>query len=49
MADIEHLKDLVAKLSARIHTLEAKAGLGPSVQVPESVRMVLIGPPGAGK
>lgn len=44
---VEELKSTVAKLQERIHTLEAKAGIVP--QVPKSIRMVLIGPPGAGK
>ncbi|CAH6722000.1 adenylate kinase [[Candida] jaroonii] len=44
---VEELKNTVAKLQERIHTLESKAGIVP--QVPKSIRMVLIGPPGAGK
>lgn len=44
---VEDLKATVAKLQDRIHQLEQKAGLVPSV--PKSIRMVLIGPPGAGK
>ncbi|WPK24814.1 hypothetical protein PUMCH_002105 [Australozyma saopauloensis] len=43
----EELKSIVNKLQDRIHALEQKAGLVPNV--PKSIRMVLIGPPGAGK
>ncbi|KAF5099487.1 hypothetical protein D0Z00_001619 [Geotrichum galactomycetum] len=49
MSEIEELKKLVHKLTDRIHALESKAGLTPAVEVPKSIRMVLIGPPGAGK
>lgn len=48
MGEIEELKKLVEKLHTRIQSLEAKAGLGPAADIPKSVRMVLIGPPGAG-
>ncbi|KAH3668619.1 hypothetical protein OGAPHI_002373 [Ogataea philodendri] len=44
---VEDLKELVDKLETRIKTLEAKAGL--STPLPAALRMVLIGPPGAGK
>lgn len=44
---IEDLKNTVTKLQERIQELEKKAGIIPDV--PKSVRMVLIGPPGAGK
>ncbi|EGW30408.1 adenylate kinase [Spathaspora passalidarum NRRL Y-27907] len=44
---VEELKQTVHKLQERIQQLEKKAGLIP--EVPESIRMVLIGPPGAGK
>lgn len=43
----DDLKQLVSKLTDRIQQLEKKAGIVPDV--PESIRMVLIGPPGAGK
>ena len=50
---VESLKDLVKKLESRIYELEAKVGgnasstgsKGPS----ESIRMILMGPPGAGR
>lgn len=52
---VEALKDLVHKLESRVQQLEAKLGEGgnsPSLQPEsksnESVRMVLMGPPGAG-
>lgn len=47
MTSVEDLKDLVHKLQSRIYSLEEKAGLVP--QLPPAIRMVLIGPPGAGK
>ncbi|CDR47595.1 CYFA0S34e00342g1_1 [Cyberlindnera fabianii] len=47
MSSVEELKDVVHKLQERIQHLEQKAGLVPVV--PKSIRMVLIGPPGAGK
>lgn len=43
----EQLKQVIDKLHTRIEQLEKKVGLVPNV--PESIRMVLIGPPGAGK
>lgn len=44
---MEDIKATVKKLQDRIVYLEEKAGIVPSV--PKSIRMVLIGPPGAGK
>lgn len=44
---VEDLKSVINKLQDRIHALEKKAGIIPDV--PKSIRMVLIGPPGAGK
>lgn len=47
---VEDLKDLVHKLEARVYTLERRLEGGekkPSLS--ESMRMILIGPPGAGK
>lgn len=44
---VEDLKQTVAKLQERIQQLEKKAGIIPDV--PKSIRMVLIGPPGSGK
>lgn len=44
---VEELKNVINKLHDRIQTLEKKAGIVPDV--PKSIRMVLIGPPGAGK
>lgn len=43
---VEDLKTTVAKLQERINALEKKAGIA---HVPKLIRMVLIGPPGAGK
>jgi len=47
---VESLKDLVHKLEARVHELEQRlSGDGPAPTTPsESMRMILIGPPGAG-
>ncbi|GMM38788.1 adenylate kinase [Saccharomycopsis crataegensis] len=47
MSTVEELKEVVDKLQSRIHQLEQKAGIIPAV--PKSIRMILIGPPGAGK
>ncbi|KAL7666820.1 adenylate kinase [[Candida] zeylanoides] len=44
---VEDLQSTIAKLQDRIVQLEKKAGIVPNV--PKSIRMVLIGPPGAGK
>jgi adenylate kinase len=48
---VSDLKDLVHKLEARVHQLEER--LGDSGKKPktvsESMRMILIGPPGAGE
>lgn len=44
---VEDLKEVVDKLSSRIQELERKVGIVPDV--PKSIRMILIGPPGAGK
>ncbi|RLV86459.1 Adenylate kinase [Meyerozyma sp. JA9] len=43
----DDLKQVVTQLQDRITQLEKKAGIVPNV--PKSIRMVLIGPPGAGK
>ena len=52
---VERLKDLVHKLESRVQQLEAKLGdSGSSPSQPqkpksnESIRMILMGPPGAG-
>lgn len=47
MSTVEELKKLVHNLQERIVQLEQQSGLLPVV--PKSIRMVLIGPPGAGK
>lgn len=44
---VEELKETIGKLQDRIVNLEQKAGIVPNI--PKSIRMVLIGPPGAGK
>lgn len=44
---VEDLQSTIAKLQDRIVQLEKKAGIVPNV--PKTIRMVLIGPPGAGK
>jgi adenylate kinase len=46
--EINELKDLVGQISSRIDALEKKL-VKPSSEPTESVRMILIGPPGAGK
>lgn len=43
------LKDLVHKLEARVHDLERRLeGGGKKPSISDSMRMILIGPPGAG-
>ena len=44
---MDQVKDLVTKLESRVTELESKAGI--STPLPPALRMVLIGPPGAGK
>jgi adenylate kinase len=48
---VSDLKDLVDKLEARVHQLEERLGEGGRRPKPpsESMRMILIGPPGAGE
>jgi adenylate kinase len=48
---VSDLKGLVHKLEARVHQLEEKLGEGgKKPKTPsESMRMILIGPPGAGE
>lgn len=47
---VESLKDHIHKLEARIWELEQRLqGGGTKVPKPDSMRMILIGPPGAGK
>jgi adenylate kinase len=46
---VDELKSLVAKLEKRVHELESKAGLSAARPATEQMRMVLMGPPGAGK
>lgn len=47
--DVSDLKRLVARLENRVHELEAKAGISAPKSASERMRMVLMGPPGAGK
>ncbi|CAN6636701.1 adenylate kinase [Trichomonascus vanleenenianus] len=50
MSEVEELKKLVSQLKSRVEHLEKKSGVAASaVAVPPALRMVLIGPPGAGK
>lgn len=44
---VDELKQIVDKLQSRIQDLEKKVGIAP--EVPKLIRMILIGPPGAGK
>ncbi|KAI9836248.1 MAG: adenylate kinase [Sarea resinae] len=46
---IDGLKDLVHKLEARIDQLETKLSHAEGGAAPQSMRMILMGPPGAGK
>ena len=47
---VSNLKDLVHKLEVRVHQLESRLGEGgkKSASPLVSMRMILIGPPGAG-
>lgn len=48
---VEVLRDTIRKLESRVHQLEAKMGGGDGSQSKgslASVRMILMGPPGAG-
>ena len=48
---VEVLRDTIRRLESRVHQLEAKMGVGDSSQSKSnlaSVRMILMGPPGAG-
>ncbi|ODV93229.1 hypothetical protein PACTADRAFT_51848 [Pachysolen tannophilus NRRL Y-2460] len=47
MSTIDELKQTISKLEDKVYALERKAGLIP--ELPAAIRMVLIGPPGAGK
>ncbi|KAH3680648.1 hypothetical protein WICMUC_000205 [Wickerhamomyces mucosus] len=53
MSSVEELKDLVKNLQSRVVQLEQQSGITKTttspVAIPKSIRMVLIGPPGAGK
>ena len=49
---VEALRDTIRKLESRVHQLEAKVGGSDGTQsksASASVRMILMGPPGAGK
>ena len=45
---VNGLRDLVGKLEARVHQLEARLSMESGSNKPGSMRMILIGPPGAG-
>jgi len=49
--ELEYLKSLVAQLNDKIQTLEAKAkdAVTPTPTPAQQLRMILVGPPGAGK
>ena len=46
---VNGLRDLVDKLEARVHQLESKLGGSEKQDASQSMRMILIGPPGAGE
>lgn len=48
-ATADDLKELVRKLEARVHALEAKISGEDQKPPVDGMRMILIGPPGAGK
>lgn len=47
---VDELKNTISKLESRVQELEARlhGGKGAASSSPESMRMILIGPPGAG-
>lgn len=49
MSEVEELKKLVTQLQGRVESLEKKSGGSDFKNLPPALRMVLIGPPGAGK
>jgi adenylate kinase len=50
-SQVDNLKDLVHKLEARVYSLERRleGGGDKKSSLTEQMRMILIGPPGAGK
>ena len=46
--EVEELKATVSKLEARVRELESRSSSGGSPGLREALRMILIGPPGAG-
>jgi adenylate kinase len=46
--ELKHLRDVISGLDSRIKQLEQRATGSASINA-ESLRMILIGPPGAGK
>jgi adenylate kinase len=49
-SQVDNLKDLVHKLEARVYSLERRLeGGDKKSSISEQMRMILIGPPGAGK
>ena len=48
-AQVDDLKDLVHKLEARVYSLERRLEGDKKPSIADSMRMILIGPPGAGK
>lgn len=47
--EIKRLGDIIASLEGRVRSLESREFSGKPVTTAEQVRMILIGPPGAGK
>lgn len=47
MSEISHLKELIAKLQAKVERLEAVPA--PVATPSQTLRLVLMGPPGAGQ
>lgn len=51
---VEQLRDTIHKLESRVHQLEDKLGggsgeAGKTTSTGQSIRMILMGPPGAGQ
>lgn len=47
--ELKQLKDVIGNLESRVKQLEGRAGSAVAPLNTEEIRMILIGPPGAGK
>lgn len=47
--ELKQLKDVIGNLESRVKQLEGRAGGSSSSMTTDEIRMILVGPPGAGK